>query len=112
MVRFCLSLSFPLLLLSVWCDGNLAHTVAVVCFCLLLSFPLLLLAVWCDGNLAHTVAVVCFCLLLSFLLLFLAGYDVGARNELLLAIGACYGRGFLTPCPEGEGEGEMVAWPS
>ena len=24
----------------------------------------------------------------------------------------CYGRGFLTPCHEGEGEGEMVAWPS
>ena len=22
------------------------------------------------------------------------------------------GRGFLTPCHEGEGEGEMVAWPS
>ena len=24
----------------------------------------------------------------------------------------CYRRGFLTPCHEGEGEGEMVAWPS
>ena len=89
-VCFCLSLSFPLLLLAVWCDGNLAHTVAVVCFCLLLSFPLLLLAVWCDGNLAHTVAVVRSCLSLSFLVLSLAGYDVGVRNELLLALGTFY----------------------
>ena len=24
----------------------------------------------------------------------------------------CYWRGFLTPCHEGEGEGEMVVWPS
>ena len=89
-VCFCLSLSFPLLLLAMCGVGNLAHTVAVVCFCLLLSFPLLLLAMCGVGNLAHTVAVVCFCLLLSFLLLLLAGYDVGARNELLLAIETFY----------------------
>ena len=106
-VCFCLSLSFPLLLLTVCGVGNLAHTVAVVRFCLSLSFPLLLLAVCGVGNLAHTVAVVCFCLSLSFLLLFLAGYGVGVRNELLLAIGTFYLFSYRTvglridgnPCP-------------
>ena len=109
-VYFCLWLSFSLLLLAVWCESNSAHTVTVVYFsllllaawcesnsahtgavvysCLLLSFSLLLLAVWCESNSAHTGAVVYSCYLLSFLELSLAGYDVGVRNELLLAVGA------------------------
>ena len=129
MVCFCLLLSFSLLLLSVWCESNSAHTVAVVYFsllllavwceinsahtgtvvyfCLLLSFPLLLLAVWCESNSAHTGAVVYSCFLLSFLELSLAGYDVGVRNELLLAVGAFYLFSYRTeglridgnPCP-------------
>ena len=76
-VRFCLLLSFPLLLLAVCGTGNLAHTVPVALFCLLLSFPLLLLAVCGAGNLAHPVAVVRFCLLLSFPLLLLAACGAG-----------------------------------
>ena len=84
MVCFCLLLSFSLLLLSVWCESNSAHTVAVV------YFSLLLLAVWCGSNSVHTGAVVYSCYLLSFLELSLAGYDVGVRNELLLAVGAFY----------------------
>ena len=100
-VYFCLLLSFSLLLLAVWCESNSAHTVAVV------YFSLLLLAVWCESNSAHTVAVVYFCLLLSFLVLSLAGYDVGVRNELLLAVGDFYLFSYRTvglridgnPCP-------------
>ena len=74
MALFCLLLYFPLL--SVCGAGNLAHTVAVVLFCLSLSFPLLLLAVCGVGNLAHTVAVVLFCLSLSFLLLAVCGVAI------------------------------------
>ena len=107
MVHFCLSLSFPLLLLAVWCDSNLAHTIAGVRFCLSLSFPLLLLAVWCDGNLAHTVAMVRFCLSLPLLVLSLVGYDIGIRKELPLALGTFYLFSYRTvglringnPCP-------------
>ena len=128
-IYICLLLSFSLLLLAVWCESNSAHTGAVVYSCLLLSFSLLLLAVWCESNSAHTVAVVCFsllllavwcesnsahtgavvysCFLLSFLELSLAGYDVGVRNELLLAVGAFYLFSYRTeglridgnPCP-------------
>ena len=77
-------LSFSLLLLTVWCESNPAHTVTVV------YFSLLLLAVWCGSNPFHTGAVVYSCYLLSFLELSLAGYDVGVRDELLLAVGAFY----------------------
>ena len=83
-VYSCLWLSFSLLLLAVWCESNSAHTVAMV------YFSLLLLAVWCGSNSVHTGAVVYSCYLLSFLELSLAGYDVGVRNELLLAVGAFY----------------------
>ena len=77
-------LLFSLLLLSVWCESNPAHTVTVVYLSLLLltvwcgsnpvhtgavvyswlSFSLLLLTVWCESNPAHTVTVVYFSLLL------------------------------------------------
>ena len=83
-VYSCLWLSFSLLLLAVWCESNSAHTVTVV------YFSLLLLAVWCGSNSVHTGAVVYSCYLLSFLELSLAGYDVGVRDELLLAVGALY----------------------
>ena len=83
-VYSCLLLSFSLLLSTVWCESNSAHIIAVVCC------SLLLLAVWCESNSAHTGAVVYSCYLLSFLELSLAGYDVGVRNELLLAVGAFY----------------------
>ena len=83
-VYSCLWLSFSLLLLAVWCESNPAHTVTVV------YFSLLLLAVWCGSNSVHTGAVVYSCYLLSFLELSLAGYDVGVRDELLLAVGALY----------------------
>ena len=73
-------LLFSLLLLSVWCESNPAHTVTVVYLSLLLltvwcgsnpvhtgavvyswlSFFLLLLIVWCESNPAHTVTVVFF----------------------------------------------------
>ena len=94
MVCFCLSLSFSLLLLAVWCEGNLAHTVAAVCFCLSLSFSLLLLAVWCKGNLAHTVAVVCFCLSLSFSLLLLAVWCEGNLAHTVAVVCFCLSLSF------------------
>ena len=73
-----------LLLLSVWCESNPAHTVTVAYFSLLLlavwcgsnpvhtgtvvyswlCFSSLLLTVWCESNPAHTVTVVYFFLLL------------------------------------------------
>ena len=79
-----ISLLFSLLLLSVWCESNPAHTVTVAYLSLLLltvwcgsnpvhtgavvyswlSFSLLLLTVWCESNPAHTVTVVYFSLLL------------------------------------------------
>ena len=65
MVYFCLWLSFSLLLLTVWCESNPAHTVTVV------YFSLLLLAVWCGSNPVHTGTVVYSCLWLSFSLLLL-----------------------------------------
>ena len=55
---------FSLLLLAVWCGSNSVHTGAVVYSCLWLSFSLLLLTVWCESNPAHTVTVVYFSLLL------------------------------------------------
>ena len=100
-VYSCLWLSFSLLLLAVWCESNPAHAVTVV------YFSLLLLAVWCGSNSVHTGAVVYSCYLLSFLELSLAGYDVGVRDELLLAVGALYLFSYRTeglridgnPCP-------------
>ena len=83
-VYSCLWLSFSLLLLAVWCESNSAHTVTVV------YFSLLLLTVWCESNSVHTGAVVYSCYLLSFLELSMAGYDVGVRDEWLLAVGAFY----------------------
>ena len=69
-----------LLLLTVCCESNPAHPVALA------YFSLLLLAVWCWRNPVHTDTVVYSCCLLSFLELSLAGYD----DELLLAVGALY----------------------
>ena len=53
---------FSLLLLAVWCGSNPVHTGTVVYSCLWLSFSLLLLTVWCESNPAHTVTVVYFSL--------------------------------------------------
>ena len=80
MVYSYLGLSFSLLLLTVWCWSNPAHTVTLA------YFSLLLLAVWCWRNPVHTDTVVYSCCLLSFLELSLAGYD----DELLLAVEALY----------------------
>ena len=80
MVYSYLGLFFSLLLLTVWCESNPAHTITEV------YLSLLLLAVWCRSNPVHTDTVVYSYCLLSFLELSLAGYD----NELLLAVGALY----------------------
>ena len=58
--RFCLLLSFPLLLMAVCGAGDLSHAVSVARFCLLLSSSLLLTAVCGAGDLAHTVPVALF----------------------------------------------------
>ena len=55
---------FSLLLLAVWCRSNPVHTDTVVYSCLRLSFSLLLLTVWCESNPAHTVTLAYFSLLL------------------------------------------------
>ena len=55
---------FSLLLLAVWCWSNPVHTDTVVYSCLGLSFSLLLLTVWCESNPAHTITVVYLSLLL------------------------------------------------
>ena len=55
---------FSLLLLAVWCRSNPVHTDTVVYSCLGLSFSLLLLTVWCESNPAHTVTLAYFSLLL------------------------------------------------
>ena len=55
---------FSLLLLAVWCRSNPVHTDTVVYSCLGLSFSLLLLTVWCESNPAHTITVVYLSLLL------------------------------------------------
>ena len=55
---------FSLLLLAVWCRSNPVHTDTVVYSCLGLSFSLLLLTIWCWSNPAHTVTLAYFSLLL------------------------------------------------
>ena len=55
---------FSLPLLAVWCRSNPVHTDTVVYSCLGLSFSLLLLTVWCESNPAHTVTLAYFSLLL------------------------------------------------
>ena len=51
---------FSLLLLAVWCRSNPVHTDTVVYSCLGLSFSLLLLTAWCESNPAHTVTLAYF----------------------------------------------------
>ena len=65
MVYSCLGLSLSLLLLTIWCWSNPAHTVTLA------YFSLLLLAIWCRSNPVHIDTVVFSCLGLSFSLLLL-----------------------------------------
>ena len=58
--RFCLLLSFPLLLIVVCGAGDLAHTASLALLYIVLSFSLLLTAVCGAGDLAHTVPVALF----------------------------------------------------
>ena len=50
-------------------------------------------------------------IIINFYLLFLSA-SVLPQTDNPTAATKCYGGGFLTPCHEGEGEGEMIAWPS
>ena len=54
--RFCLLLSFSLLLIAVCGAGDLAHTASLALLYIVLSFSLLLTAVCGAGDLAHTVS--------------------------------------------------------
>ena len=67
--RFCLLLSFSLLMTAVCGAGDLAHTVSLALLYILLSFSLLLTAVCDAGDLAHTVSPAPLYILPSFSLL-------------------------------------------